>query len=138
MYPSLQKQKIQKKDSVILKVTKTMAMPKLLSVLFLQLVFVVLISDHAYGQSLSPTFYQKTCPNLEKIVRQTTAQFISRVPSLAAPLLRMHFHDCFVRVRCLMNVSSSPFLGILCVYQPFCGPQFFATLVGNRSIRIVI
>uniref|UniRef100_A0A0D9W9W1 Peroxidase n=1 Tax=Leersia perrieri TaxID=77586 RepID=A0A0D9W9W1_9ORYZ len=32
----------------------------------------------------------------EFIVRDEMAKIISRVPSLAGPLLRMHFHDCFV------------------------------------------
>lgn len=43
-------------------------------------------------------FYQYTCPNAEAIVRDEMAKIISRVPSLAGPLLRMHFHDCFVNV----------------------------------------
>ncbi|KAK6134850.1 hypothetical protein DH2020_031391 [Rehmannia glutinosa] len=51
----------------------------------------------ANAQNLRTNFYRRTCPNVESIVNQTTARFISRAPSLAAALLRMHFHDCFVR-----------------------------------------
>ncbi|KAL7239048.1 hypothetical protein ACSBR2_005028 [Camellia fascicularis] len=43
-------------------------------------------------------FYHKTCPSIEAIVKETTAPFISRAPTLAAPLIRMHFHDCFGRI----------------------------------------
>ncbi|KAK4492303.1 hypothetical protein RD792_003106 [Penstemon davidsonii] len=69
-----------------------MAIPKL--VLACILLFVL---QQANSQSLKTNFYQKTCPPLESVVQATTARYISRVPSLAAALLRMHFHDCFVR-----------------------------------------
>eukprot|EP01018_Ginkgo_biloba_P014320 Gb_13824 [translate_table: standard] len=42
-------------------------------------------------------FYRRTCPRVEIIVRESVAKYISKAPSLAASLLRMHFHDCFVR-----------------------------------------
>uniref|UniRef100_A0ACD5UG04 Uncharacterized protein n=1 Tax=Avena sativa TaxID=4498 RepID=A0ACD5UG04_AVESA len=41
-------------------------------------------------------FYQYTCPYVEVIIRDEMTKIISHVPSLAGPLLRMHFHDCFV------------------------------------------
>ncbi|KAK2988016.1 hypothetical protein RJ640_011279 [Escallonia rubra] len=74
-----------------------MAFVKLLTFFFLQLILVVLALDLATAQGLKLGFYKKRCPSAEAIVNQTTIQFISRAPSLAAPLLRMHFHDCFVR-----------------------------------------
>ena len=43
-------------------------------------------------------FYSKTCPDAEKIVGEEMAKIIAAAPSLAGPLLRLHFHDCFVRV----------------------------------------
>ncbi|KAF8779177.1 hypothetical protein HU200_002853 [Digitaria exilis] len=42
-------------------------------------------------------YYSKTCPNAEAIVRNEMNKIISAAPSLAGPLLRLHFHDCFVR-----------------------------------------
>ncbi|GLJ48512.1 hypothetical protein SUGI_1023690 [Cryptomeria japonica] len=42
-------------------------------------------------------FYKRSCPEAEKIVRSTVDKYISSAPSLAAPILRMYFHDCFVR-----------------------------------------
>jgi len=50
-------------------------------------------------------YYSKTCPNVEAIVRTEMEKIISAAPSLAGPLLRLHFHDCFVRVISLHLVN---------------------------------
>ncbi|KAL1813404.1 hypothetical protein ACET3Z_023469 [Daucus carota] len=42
-------------------------------------------------------FYDSTCPNAESIVRQVVQNRFRTDPSITAALLRMHFHDCFVR-----------------------------------------
>ncbi|XP_010457607.1 PREDICTED: peroxidase 2-like [Camelina sativa] len=47
--------------------------------------------------SLNLNYYRSRCPDTERIVRRVTQQYVSRKPSLAAALLRMYFHDCFVR-----------------------------------------
>lgn len=43
-------------------------------------------------------FYAKSCPKAEKIVSDYVHKHIPNAPSLAATILRMNFHDCFVRV----------------------------------------
>lgn len=43
-------------------------------------------------------FYSKSCPKAEDVVRKYIEEHIPNAPSLAAALLRMNFHDCFVRV----------------------------------------
>ncbi|XP_044405997.1 peroxidase 70-like [Triticum aestivum] len=55
-----------------------------------------LLSSSAYGQ-LSPSFYAKTCPTLELIVRSTVTKAILVERRMGASLLRLHFHDCFVQ-----------------------------------------
>ncbi|XP_075667029.1 peroxidase 27-like [Castanea sativa] len=64
---------------------------------FLCFVFVIFVLDTANAQGLKVGFYAKTCPEAEIIVKEVISQTISEAPSLAGPLLRMHFHDCFVR-----------------------------------------
>ncbi|KAL6330175.1 hypothetical protein AAG906_040096 [Vitis piasezkii] len=74
-----------------------MSTQKLFSALFLQLILAIFVLDVADAQYLKLGFYKNTCPAAEDIVRETTAQYISKAPTLAASLLRIHFHDCFVR-----------------------------------------
>ncbi|XP_019423041.1 PREDICTED: peroxidase P7-like [Lupinus angustifolius] len=45
---------------------------------------------------LSPTFYDKTCPNLQTIVHNAMKQALNKEPRLGASILRLFFHDCFV------------------------------------------
>ena len=72
------------------------------------LVLVVLMSvlGVSVSQNLDLNFYKNRCPDAEAIVRRITDQYVSHQPSLAAALLRLHFHDCFVRVN-LLHFSIS-------------------------------
>lgn len=77
-----------------------MAVKSCLALLLLPLALAVLLvvagSSPAAAQ-LEVGYYSKTCPDAEKIVRDEMEKIISAAPSLAGPLLRLHFHDCFVR-----------------------------------------
>ncbi|KAF7805817.1 peroxidase 3-like [Senna tora] len=46
---------------------------------------------------LKPNYYGKSCPKAEKIISSFVQQHIKNAPPLAAALIRMQFHDCFVR-----------------------------------------
>ncbi|EES00088.2 peroxidase P7 [Sorghum bicolor] len=46
--------------------------------------------------SLSPGFYDATCPGLQPIVRRVVARAVQMEPRMGASLLRLFFHDCFV------------------------------------------
>ena len=62
----------------------------------------------AIPKGLDLNYYKHRCPDAEAIVRRVTVQYVSRQTSLAAALLRVYFHDCFVRV-------SSYFTFFFCV-----------------------
>ncbi|KAJ7543894.1 hypothetical protein O6H91_09G057400 [Diphasiastrum complanatum] len=53
--------------------------------------------DHASALGLKYGFYQNTCPEAEAIIISTVRQFYWKDPSIAAGLLRLLFHDCFVQ-----------------------------------------
>lgn len=47
---------------------------------------------------LFPEFYQYTCPQVNDIVMSVLERAIDKEPRIAASLVRLHFHDCFVQV----------------------------------------
>ncbi|XP_039058327.1 peroxidase 3-like [Hibiscus syriacus] len=55
------------------------------------------IIDVCNAQNLSKNFYKKTCPRVEKIVKEIIQNRTRSNPTLGAKLIRMQFHDCFVR-----------------------------------------
>lgn len=62
---------------------------------------VLLLSQFASAQ-LDYKFYDSTCPNLTKIIRYGVWLAIANETRMAASILRLHFHDCFVDVTCCL------------------------------------
>ncbi|XP_048502134.1 peroxidase 27 [Beta vulgaris subsp. vulgaris] len=59
--------------------------------------FLVLILRSANVEGLNVGFYANSCPLVESITSNVVKQTLSVAPSLSGPLLKMFFHDCFVR-----------------------------------------
>ncbi|MED6123800.1 Cationic peroxidase 2 [Stylosanthes scabra] len=64
--------------------------------LVLALVSLGVVNSVVHGQGTRVGFYSSTCPGVESIVRSTVQSHLNSDLTLAAGLLRMHFHDCFV------------------------------------------
>ncbi|KAI3796278.1 hypothetical protein L1987_38945 [Smallanthus sonchifolius] len=73
-----------------------MASPNMITTIFFLLVLFVTNNTPSEAQ-LSSTFYDGSCPNALRAIRTTIRTAISRERRMAASILRLHFHDCFVQ-----------------------------------------
>jgi hypothetical protein len=78
------------------------------TMVFITLLVLVLQSLSTFGdeQLLVRDYYKETCPMVEEIVRYNLQFAVLKNPRMAASLLRLHFHDCFVMVRPLVFSNS--------------------------------
>ncbi|CAN1262788.1 Lignin-forming anionic peroxidase [Linum perenne] len=68
------------------------------AVMLLLLIMLVCIAvSQSEAQDLSTNFYSNSCPNALSTIRRSINTAISRERRMAASLLRLHFHDCFVQ-----------------------------------------
>nr|GMC52255.1 peroxidase 9 [Ipomoea batatas] len=65
-------------------------------VFFCSLVMMMVVFSAA-NPGLSPFFYDASCPQANDIVMSVLERAIAEDPRMAASLLRLHFHDCFVQ-----------------------------------------
>ena len=47
---------------------------------------------------LSSSFYDNTCPNALSAIQSVIVAAVGNEARVAASLIRLHFHDCFVQV----------------------------------------
>lgn len=64
----------------------------------LLVVMLVLMAARPAMAQLAVGYYDTLCPAAEIIVQEEVSKGVSGSPGTAAGLLRLHFHDCFVRV----------------------------------------
>ncbi|KAG5221720.1 hypothetical protein OIU76_024379 [Salix suchowensis] len=67
-------------------------------VLVLALAFAPLcLCGKTTGGYLYPQFYDRSCPKAQEIVNSIVAKAVAKEARMAASLVRLHFHDCFVK-----------------------------------------
>lgn len=60
-------------------------------------VLVIFVMALSVQSQLKTGFYSTSCSKAEAIVRSTVESYFKKDPTIAAGLLRLHFHDCFVQ-----------------------------------------
>ncbi|XP_027358376.1 peroxidase 66-like [Abrus precatorius] len=61
------------------------------------IIFLFLTLSSVLKAELNPHYYDKTCPQVEKIISETVLSASKFDPKVPARVLRMFFHDCFIR-----------------------------------------
>ncbi|KAK9094569.1 hypothetical protein Scep_026038 [Stephania cephalantha] len=61
------------------------------------LVLVILLASDKGSTSLFVDFYKESCSVVEEIVKHNVDVALLKDPRMAASLLHLHFHDCFVK-----------------------------------------
>ncbi|KAA8528904.1 hypothetical protein F0562_033608 [Nyssa sinensis] len=61
------------------------------------ILLLLLVASMSCSAQLSSSFYDNTCPNALSTIRTSIRRAVSRERRMAASLIRLHFHDCFVQ-----------------------------------------
>lgn len=78
--------------------------------LILGMMMMVYYSERSLSENVGNLvldYYKERCPMVEEIVQRQIQIAILKDPRMAASLLRLHFHDCFVMVVNLLYIPVS-------------------------------
>lgn len=92
-----------------------MATPALLLFVVVVVVVVAMVVSSTEAK-LTPEFYHRTCPQIHHIVRTEVVKAVAAEPRIAASLVRLHFHDCFVHVSHDSYVFCAHWLSVTMFY----------------------
>lgn len=93
---------------------------KLLLILFSVLFNAITLSSF---ELLVHDYYKEKCPLAEDIVRHNVEVAVFKDPRLAASVLRLHFHDCFVMVTFISSsfvMSFSFYMSMILCFNLYC------------------
>ncbi|KAG6740019.1 hypothetical protein POTOM_057653 [Populus tomentosa] len=101
-------------------------------------VLVIFAMALSVESQLKTGFYSSSCPKAEAIVRSTVESYFKKDPTIAAGLLRLHFHDCFVQGCDGSRYLPSPLESIAVQKQKFADKGLddhdLVTLVGGHTL----
>lgn len=95
---------------------------------------------------LCPQYYQFTCPQADQIVISVLKEAIAKDPRMAASILRLHFHDCFVQVTNNQICCTNPKLNNIKPitrswihgYTQSTGPTFSFSVSILKAVKFVL
>lgn len=87
------------------------------AVLVLLVAAIFVCVDAQPGSQLSFRYYRTSCPNVERIIAAEVKKAFKKDKTIAPGILRLVFHDCFVRVRILPSPPSIPLSAALILVQ---------------------
>ncbi|XP_020676046.2 peroxidase 64 [Dendrobium catenatum] len=64
---------------------------------FASSILLTIFSIRSSSNALNINYYNNSCPNVESLVTVAVKKAIANDGTVPAALLRMHFHDCFIR-----------------------------------------
>lgn len=117
-------------SALILKLISYNIMASLSHFLIITVLFIVPFFSCCVNAQLSANFYARTCPTLPTIVRNAMRQAVSREGRMAASILRLFFHDCFVNVRIYITKIFSCHTTYICWLIWFTTFWFCLLIVG--------
>lgn len=77
----------------------------LISCILVVIVLCLALANTVLSSQLSPKFYDQSCPAALPAIKGVVEAAVKKERRMAASLLRLHFHDCFVNV-ILITTSS--------------------------------
>lgn len=76
-------------------------------------VLVAMLAVTGVDATLRYGFYKHSCPNVESIIYKAMKAAYEKDNTVAPGVLRLIFHDCFVRVRMQLNIQVFLIFNIL-------------------------